>query len=246
VFSLVRVPSVAQEDAKRTYRERMRLINERNQHTNRIKGLLATQGIYDFEPMKRDRLERLESLRGATGQPLPARFKREITRHLRRRCLILEMIAEVEAKRDAVVDAPAAAGEEQRKIRQLARLRAIGPEMATGLVNEVLYRRFENRRQVAAYVGLSPSPFNSGDMVRHQGISKAGNRWARTLMIELAWLWVRYQPHSALSHWFVEQVNGGKGRIKRIAIVALARKLLVALWRYLETGLVPSGAELKS
>ncbi len=125
-------------------------------------------------------------------------------------------------------------------------MRAIGPQLATVLVGEVFHKTFANRRQLASYAGLTPSPFNSGSVVREQGISKAGNPRARTAMIELAWLWLRYQPDSVLSHWFRERVGAGSGRIRRITIVALARKLLIALWRFVETGLVPDGAELKA
>ncbi len=131
-------------------------------------------------------------------------------------------------------------------MRLLVQLRSIGPEIANVLVGEVFYRHYDNRRQLGSYVGLTSSPFNSGAMTRDQGISKAGNRRARTTMVELAWLWLRYQPGSALSQWFLERVGGANGRLKRIMIVALARKLLVALWRYLETGLVPNGAVLKA
>ena len=245
VFSVVRVPTPEQEDAKRTFRERQRLITERVGNVNRIKALLATQGIYDFDPLKRDRFERLEGLKTASGRPLPPRLEHELRRQLQRLALVLEMIAEVEGERNAVIASKDAQTESAGKTRQLVRLRGIGPEIATGLTNEVFYRRFENRRQLGSYVGLTSSPFNSGAVTRDQGISKAGNRRARTTMIELAWLWLRYQPGSALSLWFHQRVNGAKGRLKRIMIVALARKLLVALWRYLETGLLPAGAIMK-
>ena len=154
------------------------------------------------------------------------------------------MIRAVEAQRDAVVEAEPAANEDGRKIQHLVRYKAIGPQFATVLVGEVSHKKFANRRQVASYAGLTPSPFNSGSLVREQGISKAGNPRARTTMIEMAWLWLRYQPHSALSRWFHERV--GTGRVRRITIVALARKLLIAFWRFLESGLLPDGAELKA
>ena len=128
----------------------------------------------------------------------------------------------------------------------LAKLKAIGAEFSTTLVGEVFYREFANRRQLGSYVGLASSPFCSGSLDRDQGISKAGNPKARTMMIELAWTWLRYQPESALSRWLRERVGNLKGRPRRIAIVAMARKLLVALWRYLQTGVVPIGAELKA
>lgn len=246
VFSPVRVPGVEEEDAKRSHRERRRLIRERVGHTNRIKGLLALHGIYGFNPLRGDSFQRLDDLRTGGGRPLAARLKAEIARQLKRLALVREMIAEVEAARDAVVAAPTPSSAEEQKIRHLYRLKAVGPEIATRLTREVFYRNFANRRQVAGYVGLCPSPFNSGKMVREQGISKAGNPLARSTMIELAWLWLRHQPESALSHWFEERTGGAKGRLRRIMIVALARKLLVALWRYTETGLIPDGAVLKA
>jgi transposase len=245
VVSVVRVPSVAEEDARRLHRERHRLVGERVQHINRIKGLCATQGIYDFQPLRRDRWQRLAALRTGNGRALPPRLAAELGRELKRLELVLEMIAALEAERDALVAAPAPAHAHARKIQTLARLKGIGPEFATVLVGEVFHRAFDNRRQVASYVGLAPSPFRSGRMAHEQGISKAGNPKARTTMVELAWMWLRHQPESALSRWFQQRVGAARGRLRRIAAAALARKLLVALWRYLATGLVPDGAVLK-
>jgi transposase len=240
VCAMVRVPSVDQEDARRTTRERANLLKERVRHVNRIKGLLATQGVYDFEPLRPDRLERLEALVTGDGRELPERLKAEIRRHLRRLVLVLEMFAEVEAERDqALAEAPGKEG-------VLLRLKGLGPESAAVLCAEIFHRAFANRRGVAAYAGLAPSPFDSGGSCHEQGISKAGNPRVRRMMVELAWLWVRFQPESALSQWFTARVGTARGRIRRIAIVALARKLLVALWRYVETGLVPTGAVLKA
>lgn len=246
VFSVVQVPSVEREDARRVHRERERLIKERIQHVNRIKGLLATQGVYDYEPLRRRRIDRFDALKTAMGTAISRHLRDEIMRHLQRLELVLEMIGAVEAERDAVVKGATALNENGRKIQQLVALKAIGPQFATVLVGEVFYKEFANRRQLASYVGLTPSPFNSGSLVREQGISKAGNPRARTTMIEMAWLWLRYQPNSALSHWFRERVGNGSGRIRRITIVALARKLLIALWRFLETGLIPDGVEMKA
>jgi transposase len=237
---------VAEEDVRRLHRERHRLVAERVQHVNRIKGLLASQGIYDYQPLKRDRRARLAALRTGDGGALPPRLAAEIGRELTRLELVLAMIAEIEAERDAIATAKAVTHPHAAKIQRLAKLKAIGPEFATVLAGEVFYRAFANRRQVAAYVGLDASPFRSGGMCRDQGIAKAGNPKARTTMIELAWTWLRHQPNSALSRWFRGRVGALKGRPRRIAIVALARKLLVALWRYLETGLVPDGATLKA
>lgn len=245
VVSVVRVPSEAEEDARRLHRERSRLISERVAHINRIKALCATQGIYDYEPSLRNRRQRFAELRGADGSELGSRLKAEIERQIDRLELVLKMIRTLEGERDAVVAGKVPAHPNARKIQQLNRLKGLGPEFSMVLVGEALYRSFNNRRQVGSYVGLAGSPFQSGASAREQGITKAGNVKARTTMIELAWVWLRHQPDSALSIWFRERVGTLKGRPRRIAIVALARKLLVALWRYLETGLVPTGAVLK-
>src|SRR6201982_1805945 len=245
VWSLVRVPSVAEEDARRLHRERDRLVSERVQHVNRIKGLCALHGIYDYQPLRPQAMARLEQLRTAQGISLPPRLKSEIKRELQRLELVVEMIATLEAERDAIVEDEASTHVNAKKIQNLHKLKAIGPEFAAVLVGEIFHRDFNNRRQLASYVGFAPSPFQSGNVAHDQGISKAGNCKGRTTGIELAWLWLRYQPDSDLSVWFRARVGTVKGRIRRIAIVALARKLLVALWRYLETGLVPRGAVLK-
>src|ERR1700726_2769630 len=245
VWSVVRVPSVAEEDDRRLHRERDRLVNERVQHVNRIKGLCALHGIYDYQPLRPQAMARLEQLRTAQGISLPPRLKSEIKRELQRLELVVSMIASLEAERDAIVEDEASTHVNAKKIQNLHQLKAIGPEFAAVLVGEIFHRDFNNRRQLASYVGYAPSPFQSGNVAHDQGISKAGNRKGRTTGIELAWLWLRYQPDSDLSVWFRARVGTVKGRIRRIAIVALARKLLVALWRYLETGLVPRGAVLK-
>ena len=245
VWSVVRVPSVAEEDARRLHRERHRLISERVQHVNRIKGLCALQGIYDYHPLRPQAMARLQQLRTAQGGSLPPRLKSEIMRELHRLKLVVEMIATLDAERDSIVEDETSTHVNAEKIRALHKLKAIGPEFAAVLVGEIFHRAFNNRRQLASYVGYAPSPFQSGSVAHDQGISKAGNRKGRTTGIELAWLWLRYQPDSDLSVWFRARVGTVKGRIRRIAIVALARKLLVALWRYLETGLVPQGAVLK-
>ena len=246
VWSVVRVPSIAEKDDRRLHRERDRLINARVQHVNRIKGLCAIHGIYDYEPLRPNRLARLEQIRAADGCELPARFKAEIVRELQRLELVLNMIKTIEAERAAIVSAgKSSTHANAKKIQDLIKLKSIGLEISTTLVGEFFYRRFNNRQQLGSYVGLTPSHFQSGAMSRDQGISKAGNPKARTIMIELAWLWLRHQPNSPLSIWFRERVGTAKGRIRRIAIVAVARKLLIALWRYLETGVVPTATVLK-
>lgn len=246
VCSVVRPPSVEEEDAKRLHRERQFLMKERVQHIGRIKGLLAAQGIYDFRPYGKDWKARLAELETGDGRPLSPRLKAEIDRQCQRLALVDAMLKNVDQERDAMVEAKTAHSQTVQRIQCLARLRAIGPQIATVLGTEVFYRDFSNRRCVASYLGLTPSPFQSGDMARTLGITKAGNPRARTAMIELAWLWLRYQPQSELARWFEQRTNGLKGRIRRIAIVAVARKLAIALWRYLQTGIIPSGAELKA
>lgn len=176
VWSVVRAPSIAEEDDRRLHRERDRLINERVQHVNRIKGLCAVHGIYDYEPLRPNRLARLEQLRAADSQELPPRVKAEIVRELQRLELVLNMIKTIEAERDAIVSAgKSSMHANAKKIRDLIRLKSIGPEIGTALVGEVFYRQFNNRQQLGSYVGLTPSHFQSGPMSRDLGISKAGN-----------------------------------------------------------------------
>jgi transposase len=246
VWSVVRVPSVAEEDERRLHRERHRLIAERVQHVNRIKGLCAVHGIYDYEPLRSNRMLRLERLRTGDGRELPRRLRAEIVRELQRLELVLQMIKAIEKERDAMASATQTSPDSNAtKIQQLVKIKGIGVETATVLVGEVFYRHFDNRRQLASYVGLTPSHFRSGLMSHDQGISKAGNPKARTTMIELAWFWLRHQHDSSLSVWFRERVGAAKGRMRRITVVAVARKLLIALWRYLTTGLIPTGAAVK-
>jgi transposase len=242
--SVVRVPTVEDEDRKRRTRERERLGKERTAHTNRIKGLLHGQGVRDAMPLKPGFIASLDKVRTGDGRPLPPQLKEEIIREHERLSLILKQQAALEAKSKAerLAAEPDTA---QTKMLHLANLKGIGPVGAQLLVNEVFYRSFDNRRQVGSYFGLTGTPFDSGESRREQGISKAGNRRARELAVELAWLWLRHQPDSELARWFRERVGDIKGRMRRITIVALARKLMVALWRYLQTGVVPTGAALR-
>ena len=244
VCSMVVAPSPEEEDRRRISRERRTLTKERIEHVNRIKGLLACQGIFGCEPTHKDFRTRLAGLRTGDGRPLGPRLKAEIIRELERLDLVLRQIATVEAERDALVQSDVIHAEAPAAM--LMKLRGIGPEFAAVLWLEGLFRQFANRRQLAAYAGLAPSPWKSGRVDREQGISKSGNPRLRTTMVELAWLWLRYQPDSALSHWFRERVRSERGRIRRITIVALARKLLVALWRYTTLGELPTGAALKT
>ncbi|MGH6675569.1 MAG: IS110 family transposase [Xanthobacteraceae bacterium] len=244
VCSMVRVPSPEEEDRRRLTRERGTLLKERIQHTNRIKGLLSGQGIRDYNPLRRDRFERLAALRTGDGHELPPQLKAEIRRELDRIALAATQLAAVERARDALIRTDAE--ERNNPAALLLKFKGIGPEFASLLWLEALFRSFGNRRQVAAYAGLAPSPWQSGGIDRDQGISKSGNRRLRKTMIELAWFWLRHQPDSALSQWFQARVGAGKGRVRRIAIVALARKLLVALWRYVTQGVVPERAVFRA
>jgi len=246
VCSMVRPPSPEEEDRRRLTRERATLLKERIQHTNRIKGLLYGQGIIDYDPLRKDRLARLDALETGDGRPLPERLEAEIRREIERVELVASQIAAVERERDALIEAPSEAAGPGTPAAALARLKGIGGELGALLWLEALFRRFDNRRQIAAYAGLAPSPWQSGGTEREQGISKSGNRRLRHAMVELAWFWLRHQPDSALSAWFRERVGPGRGRVRRIAIVALARKLLVALWRYTTQGVVPQGAAFKA
>jgi transposase len=241
---MVHVPTVEDEDRKRRTRERERLLKERTAHTNRIKGLLFGQGIRDVMPLKPDFIASLEKLRSGDGRTLPPRLKDEITREHERLCLVHKQVLALEARRTAELR-NAAAGSAEAKIRQLMDLKSIGPVGGQELFNEVFYRRFDNRRQLGSYFGLVGTPYDSGESRREQGISKAGNRRARRMAIELAWLWLRHQPGSALSRWFNARVGKLTGRIRRITIVAMARKLMVALWHFVTTGVVPTGAVLR-
>jgi len=242
---VVHVPSVAQEDDRRPGRERDRLVKERVGHVNRIKGLLHGQGVRDVLPRARNFCTWLGEVRTGDGHGLPPHLMAELKREHGRLLLVQEQIAEIEAQtvaaRQAAAPAPMAS-----KINQLIELKSLGPVSSQTLVGEVFFRDFENRRQVGSYFGLTGTPFNSGGSRREQGIGKAGSPRALTTAIELAWLWRRHQPGSALSRWFEDRVGDQKGRVRRIAIVALARKLMVALWRFLEHGLVPEGAILRA
>lgn len=248
VCSMVPIPSEAEEDGRRPLRERQDLIRERLAITNKIDGLLATLGVGGYRPLRRDRRERLEALRRPGGGALPAHAEARLSRLLDRLELVLEQIGVLEEARDAVVtrDAAVPGGEAEGLVRRLAGLRGIGPELATLLAWEAFVRPFRDRRALAAYAGLTGTPFDSGERRREQGISKAGNRRLRAALVELAWLWLRYQPDSSLAAWFRHRTGAAGGRMRKVMIVALARKLLVALWRLCREGVVPEGAALKA
>jgi transposase len=244
VCSMVKAPTPEEEDRRRVCRERKTLTAERVEHINRIKGLLFAQGIGDYEPLRRNRRARLDELKTGDGRPLPAHLKAQISRELDRLEIILAQVKAVEADRDAMLEP--VAEQASTPATMIAQLKGIGPEFAGVLWSEGLFRHFDNRRQLAAYAGLAPTPWKSGKIDHEQGVSKAGNPRLRTTMIQVAWLWLRHQPDSALSLWFLERVQRNGGRLKKTTIVAMARKLLVALWRYATSGVVIEGAVLKA
>ena len=244
VCAMVKAPSPEDEDRRRITRERKVLICERVEHVNRIKGLFFAQGIRGYEPLRRDRRARLEELRTGDGRDLPPHLKAQILRELDRLELTLAQIKAVEAKRDAALAEEPQHREMPATAKMLLGIKGIGPEFAALLWSEGLFRHFDNRRQVAAYAGLAPTPWQSGAVSREQGVSRAGNPRLRSTMIQLAWLWLGHQPQSALTRWFRERVERNGGRLRKTAIVALARKLLVALWKYVSSGVVIEGAAM--
>lgn len=247
VCSMVPIPSEAEEDGRRPSRERQDLIKERLALTNKIDGMLATLGVGGYRPLRRDRRECLEALRRPGGGPLPAHAKARLARLLDRLVLVLDQIMVLEEARVAVVAQDAVPrSEAEGLVRRLVGVKGIGPELATLLAWEAFVRPFRDRRALAAYAGLTGTPFDSGDKRREQGIGKAGNRRLRAALVELAWLWLRYQPQSALVAWFRSRIGSVGGRMRKVMIVALARKLLVALWRFCRYGVLPEGAALKA
>lgn len=187
----------------------------------------------------------LDALQTGDGRAMPPHLLAELHRVRRRLVLTMELIREVDAERaTALAAAPDAAA--SQKVTALQRIRGIGENFAAVLVRKVLYRPFTSRKQLASYVGLTPTPYQSGTMDRDRRIGRAGNPRARTTMVQLAWLWLRYQPESALAAWFRARVGTLAGRARRIAIVAMASKLLIALWRYAETRQIPDGVTVRA
>lgn len=243
VFSVLRVPNPEQEDNRQGPRELSSLKEERTAHRNRIKSLLAGQGVR--LEVNQDFLEQLDQVRLWDGGPLPAELRQRLLREHERLALLQKQIKELERqRREAVREAPEVA---HQQVKHLLKLRGVGDNSAWLLVREFFgWRQFQNGRELGALAGLVPMPHQSGDLDREQGISKAGNRRVRTMLIEIAWTWVRFQPRSRLTLWFQQRYGPGNGRSRRVGIVATARRLLIALWRYLNNGLVPDGAEFKA
>ena len=244
VWRVVRVPSPEAEDRRQLHRELEVLKEERKQHRVRIQSLLFTQGI-DVS-VGRDFLKKLDQFRCWNDQPIPAQMKRRMEDEYHRLQLVEAQIRENQKTRAEQVKA-AEKDAVMEKVRQLHQLVSIGLGSSWIFVMELFgWRKFQNRREVAGAVGLTPTPYNSGDSVREQGISRSGNGRVRKLAIEIAWCWLRLQPDSKLSRWYKHRFGGGGARMRRIGIVAMARRLVIDLWRYLESGTVPEGAILRS
>lgn len=240
VWRVLHVPSEGQEESRRVHRELSRLQKERTSLTNRMRSLLATQGIRWTSVIRADFLTRLETVRRYDGNPVPESVLDELGRSLERWSLIQSQIRSIQATRRE--SGHRTRPDSAERVRRLTALKGIGETSAWILSDEFFWRDFSNRREVGSAAGLVSSPYQSGGMDQAQGISKTGNGRIRGLMVELSWVWLRWQPESALSIWFQERFGHGSGRMRRVGIVALARKLLVALWRYLTAGVVPEGA----
>jgi transposase len=243
VWRVVNIPDTEVEDSRHLHRELASLKRDRTRHINRIKGSLAGQGV--CMAVNQDFPDQLSKVRMWNGQPLPANLCIRLEREFERMELVNHHIGQLETQRRELIrtsDQPCI-----EQVRQLLRLRGIGVNSAWLFVMEFFsWRAFHNRREIGALAGLTPTPYQSGDANQEQGISKAGNRHIRALAIEIAWGWLRFQPTSELSHWYQKRFGSGSSRIRRIGIVALARRLLIELWRYLETNQPPAGAIVSS
>jgi transposase len=243
VWSIVHVPTSEEEDQRQLHRELMALTAERTRHINRIKGLLTSQGI--VLPVQADFISRLEEVQLWDGSKLPFGLRSRLVREHERLQLFNQQIRQLDHSRLETIRTSTSPAVEQ--VRQLLRLKAIGMNSAWVYVMEFFsWRNFHNRREVGSLAGLTPTPYQSGESAHEQGISKAGNRRIRAMAIEIAWVWLRYQPNSQLSCWYQERFARGNSRLRRIGIVALARRLLIELWKYLETAIPPQGAVLKA
>jgi transposase len=240
VWKLVRIPSVEDEDRRQLHRDLLEMKAQRTQHINRIKGLLAGLGLAC--EVDQHFPEELEQLRTWDGSKAPEGLRQRLLREHARWVFVEQQIRDLETQRRQLVRRGSEA--HIARVRKLLGLRGIGINSAWLFVMEVFgWRQIENRRQLGALAGLTPTPYDSGQSAREQGISKAGNRRLRTLAIEIAWCWLHYQPSSHLSQWYRERYGSGNSRMRKIGIVALARKLLVRLWLYLERDEWPEGAQ---
>ena len=244
--SIVAIPTVAEEDARRPNRERENLVTERTRIVNRMKATLTRFGIRNFKPTLRKAAEKLDNLRTAEAMPLPENTRAELRRHLARLRVVREQIREIEHERLRMLKAaPVTEKGPHAMVRLLARVLSVGIETADMLVNEVLSRHLRDHRAVARYAGLTGSPDESGRRRREKGLARAGNARVRCGMIQLAWRFLRFQKDSALAKWFDARTADGRAGTRKTMIVALARKLLIALWRLVTTGEVPQGVVLR-
>ena len=242
VWKVVRVPTEEEEDRRHLHRELKTVKGARTAVTNRIRGLLATVGVRVVEIADLARV--LERLRQWNGEAVPKWLKARVERDCEERERLEQRIAELEKQRRELLRKGKDSGSECA--RKLHQLRGMGPNASWLYSLEFFaWRQFKNRRQIGGLAGLAPTPHQSGMERREQGICKAGNRWMRSIAIEIAWGWLRYQPDSELSRWYQKRYGGGNNRLRKIGIVALARKLLIELWKYLQTGTPPAGAVLK-
>jgi transposase len=245
LWSVVNVPNVEAEDGRNLNRELEVLKKERTMHRNRIRGLLIQQGLEVRNPSGKKFLQEVEALRSWDAQELPEDFKARIVREYERLRMVEEQIKILKKERERRVQS--ADKPSYRKVAQLRTLYGIGVTSSWDFVMEMFaWRQFRNRRQVGAFPGLTPTPYDSGGSQREQGISKAGRGRIRALSIQIAWAWLRFQPQSKLSRWFWHRFGHGGKRMRRIGIVAVARRLLIDLWRYLEHGLIPEGARTRA
>lgn len=238
-WSVLHVPAEEEESARRPHRERERLMKERTGHRCRIRSLLVLHGI-----VTKRMPERAKGLKDWRGEPLAAPLEEELDRELQRMALVEEQLKALKAEREA--KQKNGEGRSVELARKLGKIKGVGSQTGWDLAHEFFWRRFRNRREVGAASGLVGCPYDSGESRKEQGISKAGNARVRVIMTELGWRWLMFQPTSALSQWYQTRFGKGSGRMRRIGIVALARKLLVALWKYLEQDVVPEGAILKA
>ncbi len=245
VCSMAPIPNEADEDWRRAVRERQELLTERTRLTNRVSALTATLGIVDYDVRRANRRARLDTLQRPGNAPIPPHARAKLERLIARYELVLEQLDQLEAERDLVLEQQPS-GEAEAMIQRLCTLKGVGAQGATVLVREGFVREFRNSRALGSYAGLTGTPWASGSMSREQGISKAGNRHLRTVMVELAWLWRRWQPQSALGQWIAARTGDAAGRLRRVLVTALARKLLIALWRFARHGVVPDGAVFKT
>lgn len=244
VWRVVRVPTEEEEDRRRLHRELERLKKERTQHQVRIRSLLALHGVQVNGSLTKS-LKELGAMKAWNGKALPVGLQDEVAREVKRLALVKEQIGDLEGRQRAAVREPKT--EVLKGVERLSTLSGIGAGSAWLLVMELFsWRKFENRRQVAGATGLGGSPYSSGKTAREQGISKQGNAWVRARMVELAWQWLRHQPQSELTLWFMRRFAHGGGRARRVGIVALARRLLIALWRFVDQGIVPKDALMKA